>query len=116
MASPKFEIFKGTNDNFYFHLKAGNGEVILASQGYTAKASCKNGVDSVAVNSKDESNFEKKVAKDGKHYFVLVAANKQIIGNSQMYTTSSARDHGIHSVHDNARKAELVDLTAENNL
>lgn len=113
MASSKFEIFKGKDDHFYFHLKAGNGEVILSSQGYTAKASCKNGVDSVAANSKDEDNFEKKVAKDGKHYFVLLAANKQIIGNSQMYTTASSRDNGIRSVHDNAKKAEVVDLTLD---
>lgn len=111
MGKPKFEIFKGKDDHFFFHLKAGNGEIILASQGYTAKASCQNGVDSVATNSKDEGNFEKKVAKDDRHYFVLHAANKQVIGNSQMYTTTSARDHGIHSVHDNATQAEVFDLT-----
>ena len=111
MGKSKFEIFKGKDDHFFFHLKAGNGEVILASQGYTAKASCQNGVNSVAVNAKDEANFEKKTAKDGRHYFVLHAANKQIIGNSQMYTTSSARDKGIHSVHDNATNAEVIDQT-----
>ncbi len=111
MGKSKFEIFKGKDDHFFFHLKAGNGEVILASQGYTVKASCQNGVNSVATNSKDEGNFEKKTAKDGRYYFVLHAANKQIIGNSQMYTTSSARDKGIHSVHDNATGAEIVDQT-----
>ncbi len=111
MGKPKFEIFKGKDDHFFFHLKAGNGEVILASQGYTAKASCKNGVDSVATNAADEANFEKKEAKDGRHYFVLHAANTQIIGNSQMYTTTSARDHGIKSVHTNATEAEIIDLT-----
>lgn len=111
MGKPKFEIFKGKNDHFFFHLKAGNGEVILASQGYTVKASCQNGVNSVAVNAKDESNFEKKAAKDGRFYFVLHASNKQVIGNSQMYTTSSARDKGIHSVHDNATGAEVIDKT-----
>ena len=113
MGKSKFEIFKGKNDQFFFHLKAGNGEVILASQGYTAKSSCKNGVNSVATNAKDEANFEKKTAKDGRFYFVLHAANKQIIGNSQMYTTASGRDKGIHSVHDNASGAELIDQTTE---
>ena len=112
MGKPKFEIFKDKQgEKFYFHLKAGNGEIILASQGYTAKASCQNGIDSVAVNAKDESNFEKKTSKDDRHYFVLHAANKQVIGNSQMYTTASARDHGIHSVHDNAVEADTKDLT-----
>lgn len=111
MGQPKFEIFKGKQEHFYFHLKAGNGEIILASQGYTAKASCQNGIDSVAVNAKDESNFEKKKSKDDRYYFVLTAANGQVIGNSQMYTSASARDHGIHSVHDNAVQADVIDLT-----
>ena len=111
MGKSKFEIFKGKDDHFYFHLKAGNGEVILASQGYTAKASCQNGINSVAVNAKSESNFEKKSAKDDRFYFVLHAANKQIIGNSQMYTTTSARDKGIQSVHGNATQADIIDQT-----
>jgi len=111
MGQSKFEIFKGSNDEFYFHLKAGNGEIILASQGYTAKANCQKGIHSVDSNSKDESNFEKKNSKDDKFYFVLMATNGQVIGNSQMYTTASARDHGAHSVHDNASNAEIVDQT-----
>ena len=31
----KFEIFLGKNDEFYFRLKAGNGQIILGSEGYT---------------------------------------------------------------------------------
>ena len=111
MGQSKFEIFKGKNDEFYFHLKAGNGEVIIASQGYTTKANCKNGINSVVENSKDEKHFEKLQAKDDRYYFNLMATNGQIIGTSQMYTTSSARDHGIHSVHENASQAETLDLT-----
>ena len=111
MGKPKFEIFKGTDTEFYFHLKAGNGEIILASQGYTTKANCQKGVHSVSANSKDETNFDKKKAKDGRDYFVLMATNGQVVGNSQMYTTTTARDHGIHSVHDNAVSAEIIDNT-----
>ena len=111
MGHSKFEIFKGTKDNFYFHLKAGNGEIILASQGYTTKANCQKGIHSVNANSNDEANFDKKTSKDGKDYFVLMATNGQVIGNSQMYTTTTARDHGMHSVHDNAAGAEIIDMT-----
>lgn len=32
---------------YRFHLKAGNGEVIATSEGYTSKASAKNGIASV---------------------------------------------------------------------
>jgi len=111
MGQPKFEIFKGHNDHFYFHLKAGNGEIVLASQGYTQKVNCQKGMHSVEENSRDEEHFDKKKSKDGREYFVLMATNGQVIGNSQMYTTTSARDHGINSVHDNASQAEISDLT-----
>jgi hypothetical protein len=111
MGQSKFEIFKGKDDHFYFHLKAGNGEVILASQGYTTKVNCKKGIDSVINNSKEQENFDKKKAKDGREYFVLMATNGQVVGNSQMYTTTSARDHGIGSVHTNATQAEIIDTT-----
>lgn len=48
---PKFEIFKDKRGEFRLRLRAKNGEIILASEGYTAKASCKNGIDSVVRNS-----------------------------------------------------------------
>ncbi len=49
--NPKYEIYKDKKGDFRFRLKAANGEIILASEGYTAKASCKNGIESVAANA-----------------------------------------------------------------
>ncbi|CAN5621461.1 hypothetical protein BH11CYA1_BH11CYA1_49610 [soil metagenome] len=43
----KFEIFLGADDLFYFHLKAENGLIIAASQGYTTKQSAENGIESI---------------------------------------------------------------------
>ena len=43
----KFEIFTGSDDQFYFHLKADNGEIIAASQGYTTKESAEGGIDAI---------------------------------------------------------------------
>lgn len=48
---PKFEIYEDNAGEFRFRLKATNGEVIAVSEGYKAKASCKNGVESVAKNA-----------------------------------------------------------------
>jgi len=48
---PKFEIYKDKAGEFRFRLKATNGEIILASEGYKAKASCKNGIASVQKNA-----------------------------------------------------------------
>lgn len=50
---PKFEIYKDNAGEFRFRLKAKNGEPILASEGYTAIAGCKNGIASVVKNAPD---------------------------------------------------------------
>ncbi|MEM6785466.1 MAG: YegP family protein [Bacteroidota bacterium] len=47
----KFELFKGRDGQYYFRLKAVNGETIAVSEGYTTKASAKNGIASVKKNA-----------------------------------------------------------------
>lgn len=48
---PKFVIYKDESDKFRFRLLAHNGQELLVSQAYTAKASCKNGISSVLLNA-----------------------------------------------------------------
>ena len=105
----KFEIYKDRLGKFRFRLKASNGEVILASQGYKAKASCKNGIASVKKNSKAKKNFEVKESKNGKYMFNLRAKNSQVIGTSEMYNTNAACGNGIKSVMKNASGAKIED-------
>lgn len=106
----KFEISLRKNGEFQFNLKASNGEVILTSEGYTTKAACLNGVESVKKNSATEERYEKLVAKNGKPYFNLKATNGQIIGQSQMYASERNRNNGIASVMKNAPVAEVVEV------
>lgn len=47
----KFEISKDRSGKFRFHLKAANGEIIAASQGYDTKAGAEKGVESVKTNA-----------------------------------------------------------------
>ena len=107
----KFIISARTNGEYQFNLKASNGQVILTSQGYSLKSSCINGIDSVKTNAADLSKFESKMSTNEKYFFNLKAANGQIIGSSQMYTTEAARDNGIQSVHTNAPMATVEDET-----
>ncbi len=51
MAEPKFEVFKDAKEEFRFRLKAPNGEIIATSEGYTTKAACLNGIESVKKNA-----------------------------------------------------------------
>ena len=96
-----------------FNLKATNGQTILTSEGYTTRAACLNGIESVKKNSVVEARFDKKVAANGKPFFNLKAANGQIIGSSQMYVNDKNMLNGVASVMKNAPEAVIVDLTAE---
>jgi uncharacterized protein YegP (UPF0339 family) len=107
----KFEITTRKNGEFQFNLKAGNGQVILTSEGYSSKSGCTNGIESVKKNSQDDSKYDKKTSTNGKPYFNLKATNGQIIGNSEMYESVASRDNGIESVKKNAPDAEISDLT-----
>lgn len=105
----KFVITKGKDGKDYFVLKAGNGEIIMQSQGYKSATGCENGIDSVRTNAQDESKFECREAKDGRTYFVLKANNGQEIGRSQMYKTQSSCDNGMASVAKNSADASVSD-------
>ncbi len=50
---PKFEVYEDKSGEFRFRLKAKNGEIIAVSEGYTAKDSCLNGIESVKKNAPD---------------------------------------------------------------
>ena len=55
---PKFEMYVDKAGEFRFRLKATNGQVIATSEGYTTKAACENGVESVKKNAVDASVVE----------------------------------------------------------
>lgn len=105
-----FECKPAAGDQFMFNLKAGNHEIILTSERYAAKASCLAGIESVRKNAATDANFVRKVAKDQSNYFVLVAANSQTIGKSEMYSSTAAMEKGIASVKTNAVDAAVKDL------
>lgn len=47
MRKAKFEIYNTVNKQYGFRLKAGNGEIVLASEGYTAKQMCKHCISTI---------------------------------------------------------------------
>ena len=48
---PKYQVYLDKAGEYRFRLKARNGEIIAASEGYKSKASCLNGIDSVKRNA-----------------------------------------------------------------
>lgn len=106
----KYELKKSKSGQFMFNLKASNGQVILTSELYKSKASALNGIESVKKNAKSIKNFERKTSSKNEPYFVLKAANKEIIGKSEMYSSAASMRNGISSVQKNA-SARLDDTT-----
>lgn len=112
MKNPKYQIFKSDKNNqFYFRLKAGNGEIILASEGYTTKQSCENGIESVRAHSPIDKNYDRRDVSSSNYTFNLKAVNGEIIGRSENYTTKEARENGIESVKENGPNSPVEDLT-----
>ncbi|MGR3761751.1 YegP family protein [Roseobacteraceae bacterium NS-SX3] len=108
----KFELYQDKAGEYRFRLKAGNGEIILVSEGYKQKASASNGIASVRTNAPLDERYERKETSSGKPMFNLKASNGQVIGTSESYSSASARDNGIESVKKNAPDASLNDQTA----
>ena len=53
LTHPKYEVYKDKAGEFRFRLKAKNGEIVATGEGYKAKASCLNGIDSIGRNAPD---------------------------------------------------------------
>ena len=50
---------------------AGNGQIVLVSEMYQAKASAVNGIESVRKSAPLSDRYDKLISKTGKHYFTL---------------------------------------------
>ncbi len=109
--SGKFELYKDKGGEFRFRLKASNGQIILASEGYKAKSGAENGIASVQTNAPLDERYERKEASNGKPMFNLKAANSQVIGTSEQYESVASRENGIESVKKNGVSTKVDDQT-----
>ena len=50
---PKFEVYVDKAGEYRFRLKASNGQIIATGEGYKAKKSCLNGINSIKKNAPD---------------------------------------------------------------
>ena len=76
----KFELYKDKGGEFRFRLKAGNGQVILASEGYKRRASANNGIASVQKNAPNDAlilaGYGRALLSDGQTKNALQALEK----------------------------------------
>jgi uncharacterized protein YegP (UPF0339 family) len=97
--------------HYHFVLRADNHETILTSENYATKQGALNGINSCQTNSPYDSRYERRISVASQPYFVLKAVNSQIIGTSQMYSSTTARDGGIASCKANGATTKIIDLT-----
>lgn len=102
-----YKLSRSKNETFFFVLQAENGQPVLRSQMYSAKQSALDGIESVRQNAGDDSRYERKQSSDGRPYFILKAANTQVIGTSQQYASNTTLEGGIASVKRLAAAASL---------
>ena len=74
-------------------------DVALAIQ---SREAAMGGIASVRANAADDARYERKTSKDGQCFFVLKAANAQVIGKSELYPVAATMEKGIASVKANA--------------
>ena len=116
-------VIKTAKTGFMFNLKAGNGEVIATSEGYSAEGSCMKGIASVKKNSvvaavEDQTvegfevqkhpKFEVYTDKAGEFRFRLKARNGEIIATGEGYKAKASCLNGVESIRKNAPDAEIV--------
>lgn len=114
----KFEIYQDKKGEHRFRLKAGNGEIVGTSQGYSSKSACENGTDSVKRNSAKAEvvaegegkcpKFEVYEDKGGSFRFRLIASNGEAILASQGYASKAGAENGCGAVTRAAESAEVV--------
>ncbi len=105
-----FELKKSSNAQFFWSLHADNNEKILASEMYTTKQAALNGIKSVQSNAGQDARYDRRTAKNGKPYFVLKAANGEIIGTSEQYSSTGAMEEGIRAVKNVGPSAPTQDM------
>lgn len=64
LSFPKWELYQDKGGQFRFRLLAANGSCVVHSQGYTTKANCKKGIDSIVKFAEDAEISKAYLKKD----------------------------------------------------
>jgi uncharacterized protein len=95
---PHFESFTGSDGKVYFRLRAGNGEIVLQSQGYEAQSGADAGIASVTTNGAIAARYKVLAAKKGQYYFRITAANGEIVARGEVYASKANAERGAETV------------------
>lgn len=104
---------KESMNPFHWVLKAPNHEIILSASGHhKLEKDAVAEIKLVQNNCKTDSNYNQLIAKDASPYFTFSVSN-DILGNSEMYESTGARDNGIASCQKNGSTKIILDENLE---
>jgi len=107
----RYQLRLAANGQHYFNLTAENNKIVLTSEMYDSKAAAEQGIEAVRSNGPQAERYDRRRSVDGQDYFVLQAANHQIIGQSEMYRSSAALENGLQAVMRVSAEAEVFEVT-----
>lgn len=107
-----FFDLKRSGSQFMYNLKSTvSGEVVLTSELYTSKQGAQSGIAAVKAYASLDGRYRRLLARDNQQYFTLTAANTEVVGVSEMYSSINAREGGITWVMAYGPGAATVDNT-----
>lgn len=109
--SSVYEISRSSDGQYRFVFKAPNGEILLTSELFKAKASAINALESLKINSKYLENFEILTSKNEKKYFNIKSKNHHILATSQFYNDEVSLDLGMKLVLNHSQTEKIIDLS-----
>jgi uncharacterized protein YegP (UPF0339 family) len=92
----KLAFWQASDSQWHFHLKSGNGAVLVTSEAYTSRTGAINGALSVLENGVDPAMYAVNKTATG-YNLHLKAANGETIAFSQVYSTKSNATRAIKS-------------------
>lgn len=105
----KFVITKKQCGKFQVQLRSKAGQILLSSEEYLTKISCKRTIEKLRTFSKDSGKFQKKTTVDWELYFYLKSASGKAIAISKKYSTNLSREQAITRVRKIAPFAPVED-------
>ena len=106
----RYQLRKAANGQHYFNLTAKNNKIVLTSEMYDSKAAAQQGIEAVRVSGPQPERYDRRRSVDGQDYFVLLAANGEVVGQSEMYRSSASLENGLQAVMRVAETAEVFEV------
>lgn len=106
-ANGKIEILQ-VNDAWVFVLKASNSEILFESSGYTTKAGCLSGLETIK-KAIENANFRVSKDKQGRWQFKLYSTNNQLLLTGETYVDKDNCVSAVTSVRKFALEAKVIE-------